>query len=244
MLLWNVRDDLRNGTSGTFLDQAGEHLIDDFPKIGKIDLKRETWNKRLTSGRLVGSRKQCPVVAMYAITCHKCQGLTLPAAVNWVNTFCFLHGNRMLKLQNLPDSKSCMKFHLVRHSFLVYNSFRSSWSQSFQSRQHVLTPFKNGVNVYISCFKTRSARNFFCVWMVSSSGWNSTLFCFLFLFIIPSDAVEADLFKVDNMLNGVMFTSVVSELGKREIFLLRLDGFLQRFVHWPNENKEADLAGR
>ena len=24
----------------------------------------------------------------------------------------------------------------------------------------------------------------------------------------------------------------------------RLDGFLQRFVHWPNENKEADLAGR
>ena len=24
----------------------------------------------------------------------------------------------------------------------------------------------------------------------------------------------------------------------------RLDGFLQRFVHWPTENKEADLAGR
>ena len=35
--------------------------------------------------------------------------------------------------------------------------------------------------------------------------------------IIPSDPVEADLFKVDNMLNGVMFTSAVSKLGVREI---------------------------
>ena len=25
---------------------------------------------------------------------------------------------------------------------------------------------------------------------------------------------------------------------------LRLDGFLQGLVHWPNENKKADLAGR
>ena len=81
MLLWNVSDVLRNGTSGTFLHQAGEHLIVDFPTIGKIGLKRETWNKRLVSGRLVGSRKQYPVVAMYAITCHKSQGLTLPAVV-------------------------------------------------------------------------------------------------------------------------------------------------------------------
>ena len=28
----SVSDDLRNGTSGTFLEQAGEHLIVDFPK--------------------------------------------------------------------------------------------------------------------------------------------------------------------------------------------------------------------
>ena len=81
MLLWNVSEDLRNGTSGTFWEQAGERLIVHFPKIGKVGLKRETWNKRHTSGRLVGSRKQYPVVAMYAITCHKSQGLTLPAVV-------------------------------------------------------------------------------------------------------------------------------------------------------------------
>ena len=73
----------------------------------------------------------------------------------------------------------------------------------------------NGVSVYISCFKIQSAWNFFHVWMVSSSGWNSTLFCFLFLFTIPSDPVGTDLFKV-NMLNGVMFTSAVSKLRVRE----------------------------
>ena len=57
-----------------------------------------------------------------------------------------------------------MKFHIVLLSFLVYNSFRFSWSRSFQGRQHVKWCY-----VYISCFRTRSARNFFCVSMVSSS---------------------------------------------------------------------------
>ena len=42
MLLWNVSDDLRNGTSGTFLEQAGEHLMVHFPETGKVGLKRET----------------------------------------------------------------------------------------------------------------------------------------------------------------------------------------------------------
>ena len=47
------------------------------------------------------------------------------STVNWVNIFCFLRGNRMLKLQNLPDSESCMKFHIVLLSFLVNNFFRA-----------------------------------------------------------------------------------------------------------------------
>ena len=54
----------------------------EIPKIaGKIGLKRETWNNRLTRRHLVGSRKQYPEVAMYTITCHKSQGRTLPAVV-------------------------------------------------------------------------------------------------------------------------------------------------------------------
>ena len=65
---WNIRNVFRT-------------VIVDFPEIGEIGLKRETWNKRLTRGRLVGSRKQHPVVAMYTITCHKSQGRTLPAVV-------------------------------------------------------------------------------------------------------------------------------------------------------------------
>ena len=56
-----------------------------------------------------------------------------------------------------------MKLHVVLLSFLVYNSFRSSWNRSFQG-QHVKWCY-----VYISCFKTQSARKFICVWMVSSS---------------------------------------------------------------------------
>ena len=43
--------------------------------------RRETWNKRPETGSIVGARKQFPVAAMYAITCHKSQGLALPAVV-------------------------------------------------------------------------------------------------------------------------------------------------------------------
>ena len=72
---WNIRNVFRT-------------VIVDIPKIaGKIGLKRETWNNRLTRGRLVGSRKQHPVVAMYTITCHKSQGRTLPAVVHCSKEF-------------------------------------------------------------------------------------------------------------------------------------------------------------
>ena len=81
MLLWNLTDKLRNGSSGIFLGQTGNELTVDFPEVGKVKIKRETWNKRLETGSIVGTRKQFPVAAMYAITCHKSQGLTLPAVV-------------------------------------------------------------------------------------------------------------------------------------------------------------------
>ena len=126
MLLWNVSDDLRNGTSGTFLEQAAEHLIIDFLKIGKIGLKRETWNKRLTSGRLVGSRKQYPVVAMYAITCHKSQGQTLPAVV--------VH---------------CSKEFVPRLTYVACTCVKSS--ENIQvigfKRSHLLPPSEEAINV-------------------------------------------------------------------------------------------------
>ena len=105
----------------------------------------------------------------------------------------------------------------------------------------------NGVNVYISCFKTRSARKFFCVGMVSSSGWNSALLCFLFLFTIPSDPVEADLFKVDNMLPWCyVYISCFRTRSARNFFCVSMVSSSASFIGRmkTNENKEADLAGR
>lgn len=81
MLLWNVSEKLRNGTSGIFVELKGREVVVEFAEVGKVSLKRETWAKRVISGNIVGSRKQFPVAAMYAITCHKSQGLTLPAVV-------------------------------------------------------------------------------------------------------------------------------------------------------------------
>ena len=81
MLLWNVSEKLRNGTSGVFVQEADNQLTVDFPDVGRVRLKREKWHKRLATGMAVGTRAQYPVAPMYAITCHKSQGLTLPAAV-------------------------------------------------------------------------------------------------------------------------------------------------------------------
>ena len=66
------------------------------------------------------------------------------------------------------------------------------------------------------------------------------MFRFLFLFTIPSDPVEANLFKVDNMLNGVMFTSAVSKPSVHEIcFAFKWFPPAQRLIHWPSEKKRS-----
>ena len=81
MLLWNLTDKLRNGPSGMFFGQTGNERTVGSPEVGKVKIKRETWNKRSETRSIVGARKQFPVAAMYAITCHKSQGLVLSAVV-------------------------------------------------------------------------------------------------------------------------------------------------------------------
>jgi len=81
MLLWNLSQDLRNGSSGTFVREIGDQLEVEFPSVGLVRIRKQTWSNRDRSGEIVGSRTQYPVTLFYAATCHKVQGLTLPGAV-------------------------------------------------------------------------------------------------------------------------------------------------------------------
>ena len=74
----DLTDKLGNGSSEIFFGQTGNEQTVDFPETGKVKIKRKTWNKRLETGSIEGTRKRFPVSAMYAITCHKLQRLTLP----------------------------------------------------------------------------------------------------------------------------------------------------------------------
>lgn len=81
MVVWNISDDVKNGTAGKFIGVKGDKLEIEIPNHGNVLLKRQTWSKRNRTGMIVESRTQFPVILFYACTCHKTQGLTLPRAV-------------------------------------------------------------------------------------------------------------------------------------------------------------------
>ena len=81
MLVWNMSTNLMNGSIGTFVAVKDNVLFVSFDKIGIIEIGCVTWIKRNRNGEKVGSVTQFPVIPAYAVTCHKSQGLTLPAAV-------------------------------------------------------------------------------------------------------------------------------------------------------------------
>ena len=78
MVVWNVSDKVKNGTSGNFIAVRDERLDVEIEGHGQLLLKRETWYKRNRAGQVVGSRKQFPIVLFFACTCHKTQGLLYP----------------------------------------------------------------------------------------------------------------------------------------------------------------------
>ena len=81
MIVWNLSEDVKNGSTGEFLGMRGEKLEVEIKNHGKVRLKRQTWSKRDRTGRVGGSRTQYHVILFYACTCHKTHRLTLPRAV-------------------------------------------------------------------------------------------------------------------------------------------------------------------
>ena len=82
MLLWNKSESLKNGSIGTFkrvLDK--DRLLVYFEKVGNVAIERFTWIQRNRQDETIGVVHQFPLTTAYAVTCHKSQGLELPAVV-------------------------------------------------------------------------------------------------------------------------------------------------------------------
>lgn len=82
MLLWNRSKSLKNGSIGTFkrvLDK--DKLLVYFEKVGNVAIERVTWIQKNRQGEMIGVVHQFPLTPAYAVTCHKSQGLELPAVV-------------------------------------------------------------------------------------------------------------------------------------------------------------------
>lgn len=81
MLLYNISEDLRNGSTGVLCKVEEDNLTVNFHKVGKKQITRQTWYSYERSGEILGSRTQFPIVPSYAVTVHKSQGMTLDGAV-------------------------------------------------------------------------------------------------------------------------------------------------------------------
>ena len=80
ILVWNLNEQLKNGSSGTLIGFGKDSMTVEFDSVRQCQVKKQTWFKRDRNG-VVGCRIQFPLVLFYAATCHKTQGLTLPPAV-------------------------------------------------------------------------------------------------------------------------------------------------------------------
>ena len=81
MLVWNKSDELKNGSIGTFVKTLDDKIIVNFENVGTVAIERVTWVERNRRGEVIGSVTQFPIILAYAVTCHKSQGLELPAVV-------------------------------------------------------------------------------------------------------------------------------------------------------------------
>lgn len=83
MLTWNLdtENKLVNGSVGTVEEVFQNQVIVNFDDVGKIIVTKQTWNVFDENGKILATAKQIPLVVCYALTIHKCQGVSLPKAI-------------------------------------------------------------------------------------------------------------------------------------------------------------------
>ena len=121
MLVWNLNDKLKNGSKGAFLECTTDGKLKVwFADIGSVQIERQSWYKRNRQGNIVGSVYQFPLVLSYAVTCHKSQGLTLPAAVVHCSNE-FVPGLIYVALSRVKDPSNLQVLNFKRRSLLPPN---------------------------------------------------------------------------------------------------------------------------
>ena len=71
MLVWNLSDELKNGSMRTFKKAVDGKLLVNLERAGTIAIERVTWVRRNSQGEKIGSITQFPIILAYAVTCHK-----------------------------------------------------------------------------------------------------------------------------------------------------------------------------
>ena len=67
-LVWNLKDQLKNGPTGVFLERSWESLKIIFPQEGPVEIKKQSWFKRNKQGNAVGRICQYPLDLAYEAT--------------------------------------------------------------------------------------------------------------------------------------------------------------------------------